>query len=88
MGLVSRLADRQMDGWTDRQTVLGTPVGCDSFVSKACAEIAEAGENLCQRMKDLDDPQSALLLLRYCHVPRLKGELQRKNNLAPYDSSQ
>ena len=51
--------------------ILGVPVGCDSYVQSRCIKTAATGEALCSQLLTLNDPQSALLLLRYCHVPTL-----------------
>ena len=50
---------------------LGTPIGSASFVESSCSKIAQSGSLLCDQLTKLDDPQSATLLLRHCHVPRL-----------------
>ncbi|XP_062500486.1 uncharacterized protein LOC134177725 [Corticium candelabrum] len=52
-------------------TILGSPIGMDSFVSEACVNSAEGGCHLCNKLVSLNDLQSAMLLLRYCHVSRL-----------------
>ena len=49
------------------------PTGNDSYVQSRCIKSAAAGEGLCSQLLKLNDPQSALLLLRYCHVPTLKN---------------
>ena len=41
------------------------------YVQSACYETAQQGSALCSELVTLDCPQSALLLLRHCHVPRL-----------------
>ena len=51
--------------------ILGVPIGNDSYVQSRCSKSAAAGEGLCSQLLNLNDPQSALLLLRYCHVPTL-----------------
>ena len=51
--------------------ILGVPIGNDSYVQSRCNKSAAAGEGLCSQLLYLNDPQSALLLLRYCHVPTL-----------------
>ena len=47
--------------------VLGSPIGTDDFIKRSCIEIAESGHHLCNELTTLDDPQSAMLLLRYSH---------------------
>ena len=51
--------------------ILGVPIGNDSYVQSRCSKSATAGEGLCSQLLNLNDPQSALLLLPYCHVPTL-----------------
>ena len=51
--------------------VLGSPIGTDDFIKRSCIEIAESGHHLCNELTTLDDPQSAMLLLRYSHVSRI-----------------
>ena len=48
-------------------TILGIPIGKDQFIQDCCVESARSGDNLCK----LDDIQSAMLLLRFCHIPRI-----------------
>ena len=36
-----------------------------------CVEISKCGQDLCTKLTEFDDPQSSLLLLRHCHVPRI-----------------
>ena len=50
---------------------LGTPVGTPAFISSSCLEFAQSGDLLCEELTNLDDIQSSILLLRFCHVPRL-----------------
>ena len=54
---------------------LRTPVGTSSYVTSVCCDTAKSGSNLCNQLLKLNDAQTANLLLRKCHVPRL-------NNLA------
>ena len=49
--------------------VLGTPVDEDDYVMSTCESIAQSENELCSSLSQLDDPQSALLLLCNCHVP-------------------
>ena len=51
--------------------ILGVPIGKPEFVEDACLESAKSGTDLCDKLRDLDDVQSAMLLLRYCHIPRI-----------------
>ena len=50
---------------------LGTPIGSTAFVESSCSQIVQSGSSLCDYLPKLNDPQSALLLLRHCHVPKL-----------------
>ena len=36
-----------------------------------CVEISKSGQDRCTKLTELDDSQSALLLLGHCHVPRM-----------------
>ena len=49
-------------------TVLGTPIGSSQFVAEASSSIAEKGDYLCNQLNSLNDLQSSMLLLRYCHI--------------------
>ena len=51
--------------------MLGIPLGSSKFVTEACCSNAEKGDLLCNKLPDLNDVQSSMLLLRYCHVSRL-----------------
>ena len=33
--------------------------------------LLEGGHGLCQKLIEMDDPQSSSLLLRHCHVPQM-----------------
>ena len=55
----------------DGTEILGTPIGSPSYVESKCVEISKSGQDLCTKLTELDDSQSALLLLRHCHVPRI-----------------
>ena len=50
--------------------ILGVPVGRKEFISQVCVDIAQDGANLCHQLVSLDT-QEAMLLLRFCHTPRL-----------------
>ncbi len=50
---------------------LGTSIGSSSFAESSCSTIAESGNTLCDQLTKLEDIQSAMLLLRHCHVPKL-----------------
>ena len=50
-------------------TVLGIPIGKVQFIQEYCVETAKSGDNLCKQLTELDDIQSAMLLLRFCHIP-------------------
>ena len=52
-------------------TILGTPIGQPRYVEAACSEFAKGGEDLCNQLLALEDTQSSMLLLRYCHIPRI-----------------
>ncbi|XP_062504332.1 uncharacterized protein LOC134181136 [Corticium candelabrum] len=52
-------------------TILGVPIGCPSFIQSHCSSFADSGNLLCDQLVELEDPQSAMLLLRHCHVPRM-----------------
>ncbi len=56
---------------SDGTVILGTPIGRDDFIFASCDDTAKSGSQLCDKLVDLGDVQSAMLLLRYCHVPRL-----------------
>ena len=56
----------------DGTMILGVPLGHIQYFSDSCQHTAHEGNQLCDKLKDLDDTQSAFLLLRYCHVPRMK----------------
>ena len=49
-------------------TVLGIPLGSPEYIRSRCAEISKSGEELYSKLIELNDPQSELLLLRFCHV--------------------
>ena len=51
--------------------ILGSPIGHPDYIKESCLEIARSGQNLCNELVSLDDPQSGMLLLRYCHVSRM-----------------
>ena len=52
--------------------VLGTPIGTPNYVeSKYEAKAEERMARLGSTLRDLDEPQSALLLLKHCHVSKL-----------------
>ena len=52
--------------------ILGTPVGSDSFFKEKCIEIVKCEKShFLAKLPLLDDMQSALLLLRYCPVPKI-----------------
>ena len=38
---------------------------------ESCLDIARSGQGLCDQLVSLNDPQSGMLLLRFCHVTRL-----------------
>ena len=50
---------------------LGSPIGTASFVTSSCTTIAQSKISLCNQLTKLDDVQSAMLLLRCCHVTSL-----------------
>ena len=47
----------------DGTEILGTPIGSPSYVESKCVEISKSGQGLCTMLTELDDSQSALLLL-------------------------
>ena len=51
--------------------ILGVPVGCDCYVKCRCSEIASSGEELRSQLGTLSGVQGAMLLLRFCHIPRM-----------------
>ena len=51
--------------------ILGIPFGQQQYVTESCLDIAKSGQSLCEQISSLNDPQSGMLLLRYCHVPRI-----------------
>ena len=55
----------------DGTMTLGIPIGNPRFIEKSTYEPANAGNILCNKLTQLDDIQSAMLLLRFCHVPRI-----------------
>ena len=55
---------------TEGISILGIPVGKEDFMSQACVTIAKHGENLCHQLLTLGT-QEAMLLLRFCHLPRM-----------------
>ena len=55
----------------DGIAILRLPIGTTDFVSSYCSSFADSGNRLCDQLVALNDVQSAFLLLRYCHVPRL-----------------
>ena len=56
---------------SDGVIILGIPIGNSSFISTVCTDCAQSGSLLCEELLQLEDTQSALLLLRYCHINRL-----------------
>ena len=48
--------------------ILGTPIGTNHVVS-SCLNIAESNFSLCDEFVKFGDVQSAMLLLRGCHIP-------------------
>ena len=55
----------------DGTEILGTPIGSPSYVESKCVEISKSGQDLCTKLTELDDSQSALLLFQHCNVPRI-----------------
>ena len=51
--------------------IFGVPIGNDFYVQSRCSKSAAAGEGFYSQLLNLNDPQSALLLLRYRHVSTL-----------------
>ena len=56
---------------TDGIDILGIPLGSPEYIRSKCAEISKSGEEFCSKLIELNDPQSELLLLRFCHVPAI-----------------
>ncbi|XP_062499045.1 uncharacterized protein LOC134176390 [Corticium candelabrum] len=52
-------------------TVLGSPIGDCDYVQNYCLSTALSGAELCNKLQSLNDPQSAMLILRQCHSTRL-----------------
>ena len=50
---------------------LGIPVGKKEYMQQICSQKAKEGNKLCSELRDLNDPQSSMLLLRHCHNPRM-----------------
>ena len=55
----------------DGIAILGLPIGTADFVSSYCSLFADSRNRLRDQLVALNDAQSASLLLRYFHVPRL-----------------
>ena len=55
----------------DGIVMLGTPIGTKSYVVSSCLNIAESDFSLCDEFVKSGDVQSAMLLLRGCHIPCL-----------------
>ena len=51
--------------------ILGSPIGHSDYIKKSSLEIARSGQDLCNELVSLEDPQSGMLLLRHCHVSRM-----------------
>ena len=51
--------------------ILGIPIGQDLYQSSSCCNSVKSVIPLCSQLVHVADLQSSLLLLRYCHVPRL-----------------
>ena len=51
--------------------ILGTPIGQPEYVKSSCSDIALDGQSLCDQVVALNEPQSGMLLLRFCHEPHL-----------------
>ena len=52
-------------------TILGIPIGENQFIQDCCVESVRSGDILCKQLAELDDIQSAMLLLRFCYIPRI-----------------
>ena len=51
--------------------ILGISIGHQHYVTETCMEFAKGGQGLCDELASLDDPQSGMLILRYCHTNRI-----------------
>ena len=51
--------------------VLGIPVGKKEYFQQICSQKAKEGKKLCSELRNLNDPQSFMLLRRHCHNPRM-----------------
>ena len=51
--------------------VLGIPMGTEQFICSKCRDIAISGSKLTSHLPGIGDAQSAMLLLRHCHVPTM-----------------
>ena len=51
--------------------ILGVSFGNFSSIQTTCADFVDSGSLLCNQILHLDNPQSAMLLLRNCHMPRI-----------------
>ena len=56
----------------ERGIVVGSvPIGTDAFIDRELDKIAESCAELLHELKELEDPQVALLILRMSAAPRL-----------------
>ena len=51
--------------------ILGSPIGHSDYIKESSLEIARSGQDLCNELVSVEDPQSGMLLLRHCHVSRM-----------------
>ena len=51
--------------------ILGIPIEKAQFIKHHCVMSATSGDNLCKQMTELQDIQSAMLLLTFCHILRI-----------------
>ena len=65
------IPDCQLPVTSEGIVILGMRLGNAKFVSNFCSTYGNTGEQLCDQLSSLNDVQSASLLLKYCHVPRL-----------------
>ena len=56
--------------------VLGTPIGSLSFVKDRCMKQVNTAKTFLSKLPYIDDTQSAMLILRYCGIPKISHLLR------------
>ena len=51
--------------------ILGISIGQQQYVLESCLDIVNSGQSLCDEISSLNDPQSGMLLLCFCHMTRI-----------------